>query len=468
VKKLLFILAAAWLAIAWPAAFPAEAKTDLSALNRLDGVSTLSGEGEARVVIRFARKSEFETEPEFFEKSIQLDFKGAYVAPSKRSFTLKDPLVTGAAAYQLSGDTVRLRLFVSGDPRDYAKKWKTAHNGERLILTLARRTGPARAPNIVQAPHDAKAAPGAGTSGAKPADTARPETAGETRPSGADVTTLVRRRSAGTDEKISISPKWSAGLLAPGPAAAEPRPVTVQSAQKTASPPAAQKAGAGGADAATAGFLDYQKPEAPEAPAVGMMFVKMISSLALVLGMIFILAWAGKKYLGGLIPGGGFDAAVTVLATGSVGVKHQVSVVDVAGEALIIGISGDRMTLLGSIHDEESVERLRRGVARSSAPVRHGVGAKGQPRQATWTPEFVRKAMATLRIGRKKASPKIMRALYDQADPETFAGVLAGAGGMAHTSEEVAAIEKDKPSREDLMRRVTSAIRERNTRARIA
>ncbi len=425
-KRAILILAFIWLV----APQIAYAKADLSGFNRLDGVSVYSDKGEVRVVIRFARDRNQKPEPVFFEKSVQFEFENTYINPSKRDFRFDDSLAVSATAYQYSRDSVRLRLFLNEDPRSYKDKWGLKINGDLLIFTIEKKAPPAPVDKqSIEKPADpvVQAEPAAQPVAA-PADQA-----GQTWGKAFSV----------TDQKVA------------GKSDDTNSPLLLESAP--------EKKGNG--------FLKYEEPVAPATPSLGKMFIKMIASLCIVVALVLTLAWVGRKYLGKInaLPAGD---VVNVLATGSIGAKQQVSVIDVAGEVLVIGVAGENMTLLASLDDKETINRLRRKVGGAIRPSKarlknnsSRVASEGQV-----VTQLIRKAVGAFRIGRHKTSHKNDHALFDQADPDTFAGQFKAAESAGRQPRQDGKTEavRESLSRDDLMKRVTSAIKARNGNLRIA
>ena len=81
--------------------------------------------------------------------------------------------------------------------------------------------------------------------------------------------------------------------------------------------------------------------------------LKMIASLAVVLAMILGLLYGIRK-LGGQRPGPAGGKSIQVLENYCLGVKKSISLVRVPGKVLVLGITGDRITLLESL-DEATV-----------------------------------------------------------------------------------------------------------------
>jgi flagellar protein FliO/FliZ len=97
--------------------------------------------------------------------------------------------------------------------------------------------------------------------------------------------------------------------------------------------------------------------------------LKMIAALAIVLGGMFVMLHFARRYLG---RAGGVNAQrlVRVVASQAIGVKKSVTLVDVPGAVLVLGVSADRIQLLLRIEDPEALARVRAydGAAGASLP----------------------------------------------------------------------------------------------------
>ena len=86
--------------------------------------------------------------------------------------------------------------------------------------------------------------------------------------------------------------------------------------------------------------------------------IKMIASLALVLAGILASYWVVKRFI--LKSGGGFGGRnlIQTLATGYLGQKKNITLVEVAGEVLVLGITNNNISLLSKIQDKEKIEEI--------------------------------------------------------------------------------------------------------------
>jgi flagellar biosynthetic protein FliO len=87
--------------------------------------------------------------------------------------------------------------------------------------------------------------------------------------------------------------------------------------------------------------------------------LKMISALAVVLGVMLAGLWAVRRFMsktGAKVDDG---QMIRVLSTRYLGPKSSILLLDVLGSVIVVGVSGAQMTLLTAITDEDSLERLR-------------------------------------------------------------------------------------------------------------
>jgi flagellar biogenesis protein FliO len=86
--------------------------------------------------------------------------------------------------------------------------------------------------------------------------------------------------------------------------------------------------------------------------------LKMIAALAAVLGGLFVMVHFGRRYLRRM-GGTATERLVRVVASQPIGVKKAVTLVEVPGCVLALGISGDRIQLLTRIDDPQVLSRIR-------------------------------------------------------------------------------------------------------------
>jgi flagellar biosynthetic protein FliO len=87
--------------------------------------------------------------------------------------------------------------------------------------------------------------------------------------------------------------------------------------------------------------------------------IKMIFALAIVLGMMLGAMFLVRNFLQQTTPAMNSGSMIKVLASRYLGPKNSILVVDVAGQIIVIGLSGQQMTLLTTITDEKALLQLR-------------------------------------------------------------------------------------------------------------
>jgi flagellar protein FliO/FliZ len=86
--------------------------------------------------------------------------------------------------------------------------------------------------------------------------------------------------------------------------------------------------------------------------------IRMVSALAVVLGLMGGLVLVSRRFLGARIVTRGGEPLVRVLSTGYLGPRKSVAVVSVCGELHVLGLTADDVVPLGKITDPEQVRRF--------------------------------------------------------------------------------------------------------------
>jgi len=87
--------------------------------------------------------------------------------------------------------------------------------------------------------------------------------------------------------------------------------------------------------------------------------LKMVSALAVVLGVMLAVLWAVRKLMKKTGAGVDDGHAIRVLSTRYLGPKSSIMLVDVLGSVIVVGVTGSQISMLTTITDEESLERLK-------------------------------------------------------------------------------------------------------------
>jgi flagellar biosynthetic protein FliO len=87
--------------------------------------------------------------------------------------------------------------------------------------------------------------------------------------------------------------------------------------------------------------------------------LKMISALAVVMGGLWMAVAFARRFIR-RAGGANGEPMVRVLATHPLGVKKSITLVEVPGSLLVLGVTGERIQLLSRIRDPEILARLGR------------------------------------------------------------------------------------------------------------
>ncbi len=86
--------------------------------------------------------------------------------------------------------------------------------------------------------------------------------------------------------------------------------------------------------------------------------LKMVAALAVILGgLLFVFHFAKRIFQRDI--GGSKEKLIRVLAHSYIGVKKNISLVEVADIVLVLGITSDRICLLTKIENKEILDKLR-------------------------------------------------------------------------------------------------------------
>lgn len=276
----------------------------------------------------------------YYEKSIQIDVPGGFVKPAQRQFSVNHAGIKEINLYQISPSLLRIRIFPLESVAALKKSFSLEANGEKLVFAV----GP-------------KGAPMPETLTAAPVEASKNQALNEIAPVNdgkapeADVASAAAS-SAGdnvTAENAAPMTAEDAELIA--------RLQSTLNQLKTESDPGKEKTDG---RVIKAGMLSTpDKPTLPEAPSLGEAFVKIGSALAVVLALILVISFAAKKYLGALEGGFGGKKQLKVLSSHFIGVKKNVTIIEVGGEVLVLGVTNHNINLLARYSEPEKIEEIK-------------------------------------------------------------------------------------------------------------
>lgn len=112
---------------------------DLSKYNKLKNLETFTSENEIKIILNFSKPLKDIHEPQFFEKSIQFVFDKTYVVPAKRIFNIGEELIPDIHAYQYDQNSVRLRMFIGEMSGEFKNRINYEKKGNKLIISVSKK-----------------------------------------------------------------------------------------------------------------------------------------------------------------------------------------------------------------------------------------------------------------------------------------------------------------------------------------
>ena len=327
-----------------------EAKVNLSNMNRLENVETQFAEGELTIKFYFKKPLVHLRTPLFFEKSIQVDFPLAYSQPAKRFLKTGDSQISQIYVSQFDSRTMRVRFLLGkGEEGDYKNRFHLEKDGGSLVVRverdetdilgqlLARTTAKFNKnkqknkinkfnANMNEEKKEVKSQP-LFFEAKKPTS------------SNSDNLKLDSPKKIKT-ASYNKSPKWKTAKNKTGESSS-----LIKKTSFGLQPPE-----------------DKKKSEPVSLLSSGL---RMVTTLSLVLGLIFLLFFGFKKYvLKNTAFGGG--KLVQVLSTNFLAPKKNISLVEVAGEILVLGVSDQNISLLTNIREPDRIEEIKNAYSDNS------------------------------------------------------------------------------------------------------
>ena len=88
-------------------------------------------------------------------------------------------------------------------------------------------------------------------------------------------------------------------------------------------------------------------------------FFKMLAALAVVIAMMIGAMYFIKKYFYQSPAAAGESALIHVISSCHLGPKNSILLVEVLGQAMLLGVTDHQMSILATITDPEAVEKLK-------------------------------------------------------------------------------------------------------------
>ena len=330
-------------------AFPvgnAEAGTQ----NRFNDLSAFTSGEDFRLIFDFEKTPS--TKVTFKKDLAQIEVSNAYSIPSKKTFELNRSGIKEILVYQFDKKTLRIRIFPLTGMEKLRKDLSFTTEGNKLVINLQKVVGVGQPiPASVDAKKNAKAATSAKKEKASKV-TKKAERKAKVKTIAKSAAKTKNKVTPQADEKLNFN-------LIPSASAAE--------------------------TADSKGFLNYTEPKAPTVPSLGEALVKVISSLFIVLAIVIFLAFIAKKYRGTIEAKLGSKNEVKVISSHFIGVKKEVTIIEIGGEILVLGVTSQNINLLAKYDDPDMIDQIKlknrtpgkpRGVVKKIPGVKWGVSAK--------------------------------------------------------------------------------------------
>ena len=349
-----------------------EAKWD--SLNPLKKVhSHLMSNGHI-VRLEFKNPVENWAEPVFYEKSVQLDFPGAFIEPAKKSFSADSSMVTKVFASQFDGETLRVRFHIKPGTDDIEERFKLVSQGRFIIV----RFDTDYVESVIASSKEiSKKTQNTDVMGDKELANFLSRASEKMKRQEESLASAVKKEEPTIQEVETQSSEIKVKRAGMGvaPLVDQIKKAALSNSDEDKKDVVLNKSKTKITTKDNTGFsLKDSRPTGKPMEMIpsGM---KMISMFAVVLGLMFLIFFGFKKYVLKNTAFGGGNKLVNVLGTWFLGPKKNIALVEVAGEILVLGMSQDNITLLSSIIDEEKIEEIKN----TSGKGKSGLGWKTAP-----------------------------------------------------------------------------------------
>ena len=340
-----------------------EAKVNLSNMNRLENVETQFTEDELTIKFYFKKPLVHLRKPIFFEKSIQVDFPLAYSQPTKRFLKTGDSQISQIYVSQFNSRTMRVRFILGKDEEgDYKNRFHMEKDGASLVVRVERVETDILGQLLARTTE-------------KFNEKKQINKLNKFNANNVEEKREVKSQPLLFEARKSISSN-SGDLKLDSPKKIKTASYNKRPKWKTAK----NKTGESSGSIKKTSFGLHPPEDKKKSEPVSFLSsgLRMVTTLSLVLGLIFLLFFGFKKYvLKNTAFGGG--KLVQVLSTNFLAPKKNIALVEVAGEILVLGVSDQNISLLTSIREPERIEEIKNAHGDNS----HGTDWKqGVPKNA--------------------------------------------------------------------------------------
>jgi flagellar biogenesis protein FliO len=345
----------------------AGASSKWDSLNLLKNVKTSKVDDGFIIRLEFEKPVGDYSEPEFFDKSVQVDFPLAFIKPAKKYYPAENFDLTKVFAAQYNTETLRIR-FLKKDGSDIKNRFHLDKQGRFVIVRLDQFEPLSQSDSIVRGE---KTTSEETTNDklmdedelAKFLERASEKIRIQSRRNNSDTIKPTKTETPVESKEIEKVDQVADSKVIRAGMGVEPFVERIKKATRLDSSidkkePEQTKMGRSTEKKSPLFSLKDSRPTGKPIELVPSS-MKMFSMLALVLGIIFLLFFGFKKFVLKNTVFGGGEKLVNVLGTGFLGPKKNIVLVEVAGEVLVLGMSQDHIALLTSITDPEKIEEIK-------------------------------------------------------------------------------------------------------------
>jgi flagellar protein FliO/FliZ len=341
-----------------------EGKGKWNSLNQLKKIhSHLMSNGHI-VRLEFKNPVKNWVEPIFYEKSVQLDFPGAFIEPAKKSFSADSSMVKKVFASQFDGDTLRVRFHIKPGTNEVKERFKLVSQGRFIIIRFDTDYVEPITKTVIAAVSEevvSKKAHHTEVMGDKELAEFLSRASEKMKKQEEILASADKKKESTTDNEQTQSAEVEVKRAGMGvsPLVDQIKKAALSNSDEKKKNAALNKSKTKMTKKDNTGFS--LKDSRPTGKPMEMIpsGLKMISMFAVVLGLMFLVFFGFKKYVLKNTAFGGGNKLVNVLGTWFLGPKKNIALLEVAGEVLVLGISQENITLLSSIIDEEKIEEIK-------------------------------------------------------------------------------------------------------------
>lgn len=302
-------------------------------------------------------------EPIFYQKSVQLDFPGAFIEPAKKSFTTDSSMVTKVFASQFDSETLRVRFHIKPGIDDVEERFKMVSQGRYIIVRFDTDYVEAVTKPVIAAVSEkvvSKNTQHTEVMGDKELAEFLSRASEKMKRQEAILASSDKKKESTTGEQTQTAEvKVKRAGMGVAPLVDQIKKAALSNSDENKKKATQNKPKTKITTKDNTGFS--LKDSRPTGKPMEMIpsGLKMISMFTVVLGLMFLIFFGFKKYVLKNTAFGGGNQLVNVLGSWFLGPKKNIALVEVAGEVLVLGMSQENITLLSSIIDEEKIEEIK-------------------------------------------------------------------------------------------------------------